>query len=175
MRRVLIGLALVLAAIPASAQTSAKNIANCGNKNADISIAACTAMLQAKPAMSMEYRQGAYFTRGNAYDGKGLEDLAIADFTSAMALKPDPETLANLYLARGFASYHKSLFAQSIADFSKMIVLKPDYADVYKLRGGAYELSGQLDKAIADYRTALKLEPDAKAVKDALSRLGVAP
>jgi tetratricopeptide (TPR) repeat protein len=174
MRRVLIGLALVLTAVPAGAQTIAKNIANCGNDNVDISIAACTAILRAKP-ISTDWLLAAYFGRGLSYRDKGLQDLAIADFTSAIALKPKLQTLANLHSGIAMAYISKHLYAESIASSSKVIELKPDDAAGYQLRGYAYELSGQRDKAIADYRIALKFNPDAENVKQALTRLGVAP
>jgi lipoprotein NlpI len=175
MRRALIGLIAVLAAMPAWAQTRDEYIANCESKDVDLSIRGCTGMLQLKPQMTPEFRLAAYFTRAMRYHGKGLEDQAIADFTNAMTLKPGHDTLANLYSGRGMAYYAKSLFVQSIADFSQTIALKPDYADAYKMRGSAYQMKGELDSAIADYRAALKLDPDAQSVKDVLKRLGAAP
>jgi tetratricopeptide (TPR) repeat protein len=175
MRQFLIGLALVLAAMPAGAQTVDKNLSNCESKDIELSISGCSAMLQAKPAMIPKFRLAAYMTRGLRYHDKGLEEQAIADFTNAMALKPSADTLATLHAARGMAYYAKNLYPQSIADFSETIALKPDYADAYKLRGGAYQMNGQLDNAVADYRAALKLEPDAQAVKDVLKRLGAKP
>jgi len=176
MRRVLIGLALVLAAMPAGAQTAEKNIAKCDSENLDISIAGCTAMIQAKPAMSAEWQLAAHYNRGLGYAKKGLQDLAIADFTSAIALKPRPETLANLHGAIGLAYFHKQLYAECIVYASMMIELQPNKdAAGYRVRGYAYELSGERDKAIADYRMALKFDPDAENLKAALSRLGVTP
>jgi tetratricopeptide (TPR) repeat protein len=175
MRRALIGLALMLAAMPAGAQIAGKTIDNCGNKNVDISIAACTAMLTAKPVMSTDWRLAAYYARGQSYSEKGLEDRAIADFTSAMALRPELQTLVNLQGSISMSYIRKHLYAESIASSSKMIELKPDDADGYQLRGYAYELDGQRDQAIADYRTTLKFHPDAENVKQALTRLGVTP
>ena len=166
---------MVLAAVPASAQTVDKFTSNCESKDIDLSISGCSAMLQAKPAMTPKFRLAAYMTRGLGYHNKGLEDQAIADFTSAVALKPGVDTLATLLSARGMAYYGKTLYPQSIADFSETITLKPDYADAYKMRGSAYQMNGQLDNAIADYRAALKLDPDAQGVKDVLKRLGAEP
>ena len=176
MRRALIGMTLVLVAMSANAQTIEKNIAKCGNENANVSISACTAMLQAKPAMSSERRLAAYYGRGSAYlFAKKDYDRAIADFTNAIALKPDTEILSHLHAGIGMAYSHKQLFAESIASASKAIELKPDESIGYRVRGYAYELSGQRDKAIADYRMALKFDPDAENLKAALIRLGVTP
>jgi lipoprotein NlpI len=143
MRRFLIGLALVLAATPACAQTVDEYISNCESKDIDLSISGCSAMLQVKPAMAPKFRVAAYMTRGMNYHNKGLEDQAIADFTNAMALKPGVDTLAILHTARGMAYYGKKLYPQSIADFSETIALKPDYADAYKTRGSAYQMNGR--------------------------------
>jgi tetratricopeptide (TPR) repeat protein len=175
MRSILIGMALVLVATSASAQTIEKNIAKCESENVAIRISGCTAMLRAKPAMSSEWRLAAYFRRGNAYlfDKKDY-DRAIADFTNALALEPDTET-SHLHAGIGMAYLHKQLFAESIASASKAIELKPDESTGYRVRGYAYESSGQRDKAIADYRMALKFEPEAENLKAALIRLGVTP
>ena len=166
MRRNAIGLMVVLAAMPARAQTADENIADCRSKDVDVSISGCTGMLQMTP----DLRLAAYFMRGMDYHSKGLDDRAIADFTDAMALKPSDETLAKLHSGRAMAYYAKALFAESIADFSQAIAIEPGYADAYKYRGSAYQMNGQLDSAIADYRTALKLDPGAQNVKDALER-----
>jgi tetratricopeptide (TPR) repeat protein len=175
MRRVLIGLALVLAAMPARAETMDKKMIRCGSENAKISISGCTAVLQAKPAAPDHWRLAAYIYRGKSYQGKGLEELAFADFTSALALNPDTDGLIGLHAAISLYYYKKNLFAECIASASKVIALEPDMAMGYRLRGSAYEQTGERDKAIADYRIALKIDPDAENLKAALSRLGVPP
>jgi tetratricopeptide (TPR) repeat protein len=128
MRHVLIGLALVLAAMPASAQTMDKNMVKCGSENVKTSISGCTAVLQAKPAMSAEWRIVAYIYRGQSYQKKGHEELAFADFNDALALNPDAEALTGLHAAIGLYYYNKPLFAECISSASKVIALKPDMA-----------------------------------------------
>ncbi|HKB96222.1 MAG TPA: hypothetical protein VKB94_05190, partial [Rhizomicrobium sp.] len=49
------------------------------------------------------------------------------------------------------------------------------YASAYSHRAGTYEHKGVIDAAIADYRAALKLDPDMQSAKDALKRLGAMP
>jgi lipoprotein NlpI len=177
MRHILIALILVLAMVPARAQDTEENVANCGNTHDDeLIISGCTGLLQAKPEISTDWQIIAYFGRGNAYSHKGLQDLAIADFTNAIALKPDDTTiLAHLHGAIGLAYYRKHLYAESITNISTMITLKPDEGIGYVRRGSAYELSGQRDKAIADYRMALKFYPNDRILKTSLTRLGVNP
>ena len=175
MSRSFIVLVLLIAATPARAQVTAKNISDCESNDTDVSIAACTTMLQARPEMLLDYREAAYMHRAFAYSMKGFEDLAIADLTKAIALKPDLDTLATLYLARGRSYYNKSSLQPSHRRFDADDCAEPRYADAYKMRASAYQMKGQLNYAIADYREALKLDPDAQAVKDVLKRLGATP
>ena len=172
MRGGLIALALMLATVSAGAAQDDTD--DCGDDNFDVSIDACTAILRSKQAIP-EWRLAAYFSRGLSYLDKGLQDRAIADFNSAIALKPKLETLANLHggIAKAYLSKHS--YAESIASSSKMIALQPGSSTGYRLRGYAYELSEQRDKAVADYRAALKLDPGAENLKQALVRLGAAP
>ena len=69
----------------------------------------------------------------------------------------------------------KNISSECIASASKAIAIAPNMAMGYRLRGCAYEETEQSDKAIADYRIALKIDPDAENLKAALSRLGVTP
>jgi lipoprotein NlpI len=96
MRRVLIGLILVLAAMPAWAQTRDEYIANCESKDVDLSLRGCTGMLQLKPQMTPEFRLAAYFSRAMRYHSKGLEDQAIADYRTALKLDPDAQSVKDV-------------------------------------------------------------------------------
>jgi lipoprotein NlpI len=110
---ILIGLALSFIALPVSAQTRDQNVAQCDRPDPDASIAGCTALIQSGQETSAVLA-AAYYNRGNAYDGKGLHDQAIADFTQAIAIKPD---LAQAYYNRGVAYEGKRLRDLAIADF----------------------------------------------------------
>jgi tetratricopeptide (TPR) repeat protein len=177
MRRFLIGLALVLVAMPVEAQiVTEKADANCSSDDVDVSISACTAILRSKTTMSDLFRLAAYYRRGLSYSKKGLQDRAIADFKNAIALKPAPETLVNLHGAIAMAYYREQHFAECIAVATQVIAMQPNGAAIgYRLRGTAYEFSEQPDKAIDDYRAALKFDPDSPNLKAALSRLGATP
>jgi tetratricopeptide (TPR) repeat protein len=63
----------------------------------------------------------------------------------------------------------------ALADFDKAIGIDPELAGAYADRGHAYELKGDRDKAIADYRKSLSLKSrqtyDDKAKADALQHL----
>jgi tetratricopeptide (TPR) repeat protein len=123
----------------------------------------------------------AYTNRGLAYYGKGLDDLAIADFDRAIALAPDASAGSNdsgnafAYNDRGLAYARKGLTDKAVADYSQAIAFEPRYAKAYFNRGLAYEKTGHRDMALADYRTATTIEPDNTRMKAALDRLAGAP
>jgi tetratricopeptide (TPR) repeat protein len=67
-----------------------------------------------------------YSNRGIAYANNGEYDRAIADFTQAIALKPD---FALAYSNRGNAYANKGEYDRAIADYTQAIKLNPNVAD----------------------------------------------
>ena len=98
-----------------------------------------------------------YFTWGYTKYNLGDYKGAIADYDSAIRLKPD---LAAVYYNRGIAKYKLGQHFAAIADYDTAIRLKPDYANTYYNRGIAKYKLGQHFAAIADYDTAIRLKPD---------------
>ena len=99
----------------------------------------------------------------NAYNNQGMAkaaiadfDGAIADFTQALALKPD---YAVAFYNRGIAKKARGDIDGAIADYTTAIALKPDYAFTYNNRGNEKALIGDLDGAVADYTKAIALQP----------------
>jgi len=172
MRRILIGLALVLVALPAWAQTQ-EQIDWCNSPTAtdDQTIEGCTAQIQSGQQttnnLTVEYNN-----RGFAYFNKGQYDQAMADFNTAIGLNPNN---FRSYTNRGAVYFHQGLYDQAIAEDNKAIALQPDFADAYFNRGGVYEKQGQRDQAITDYLTSLRLNPGDDDTINALKRLGVTP
>ncbi len=68
-----------------------------------------------------------YNNRGNAWDGKGDYDRAIADYTKAIEIDPK---YANAYYSRGIAWGKKGNSDRAIADYTKAIEIDPKYADL---------------------------------------------
>jgi len=116
----------------------------------------------------------AYGQRGLVYNQKKDYERAIADLTRFIVLNPGRQYLANAYIARATAYGANDRFDPEIADLTEAIALRPDYALLFKARGSTYELNGQRDMAIADYRAVLRIDP-ADQEKDALKRLNAAP
>jgi tetratricopeptide (TPR) repeat protein len=102
-------------------------------------------------------KQVAFGERGYAYQLKGDNDRAIADYTAGIELN------ANNYVAftsRCSAYFAKGDLDRAIADCSQAIALRPNYKDAYFDRGQAYDGKGELDHAIADYDRAIALDPN---------------
>ena len=143
----------------------------CRSADLDVSIKACTDEIQSGREAPADVAM-AYNIRGHDYVAKGLYDLGIADFNSAIAIKPD---VAHAYNTRGRAEAAKGDYDLAITDYTKALTLDPKFAEIPYLRAAAYEHKGKRDLAVADYRAALKLKPDMKEARDGLARLGANP
>lgn len=89
---------------------------------------------------------------------------AIADFSSAIKLKPD---LVEAYLSRGVAHSLTKNPKAAIADYTKALKLKPTRADAYLNRADDLFVLGDKAKAIADLKQAKTLFTKAGDVKNA--------
>ncbi len=99
-----------------------------------------------------------YLKRGEDLAGVHHYDRAIADYTTAIQLKPD---YAEAYNNRGFAYYLKGNEERAIADYTRAIELRPNYPKAYNSRGVVYLAGGYgRAKAIADFDRAIALKPD---------------
>jgi len=81
-------------------------------------------------------------------------DLAIADFTKIIQLKPE---YPSAYHFRGAAYVKIDEYDLAIADFTKVIELKPQSPDGYLWRGGVYAKQGEYHKAMKDILKAQSL------------------
>lgn len=70
------------------------------------------------------------------------------------------------YDKRGVAYLKKEDYDRAIADFTMFIQLNPNLADAYDHRGTAYGQKGELDRAIADFDRAIQLNPRLKSAHD---------
>lgn len=110
----------------------------------------------AKSAADAEF----YLKRGEDYSGARDYDRAIADYNTAIELKPN---YAEAYNDRGFAYYLKGNpdYKRAIADYSRAIELRPDYPKAYNNRGVAYMAGGYgAAKSVPDFDRAIELKPD---------------
>lgn len=84
-------------------------------------------------------------------------DLALADYTAALALQP-ASVVALLGRATTYESAEK--YDLAIADIDAVIAIRPLFVDIYGERARLHILQGQYDKARADLRTALSILPE---------------
>jgi tetratricopeptide (TPR) repeat protein len=99
-----------------------------------------------------------YLKRGEELSGARQYDRAIADYTTAIQLKPD---YAEAYNDRGFAYYLRGDAERAIADFTRAIELRPNYPKAYNSRGVVYMANGYgVEKSVPDFDRAIALKPD---------------
>lgn len=117
-------------------------------------------------------------SRGNAHKQKRQNDAAMRDYDAALAINPRYQ----------FALYNRGLlhgelqrWALAEQDFGRVIEGNKAYAYAYVRHAEALEKLGQRDRAIADYREALKGAPSSPNATEAfriararLQELGVA-
>jgi tetratricopeptide (TPR) repeat protein len=113
--------------------------------------------------LSGEDRAYALTSLANIHDDRGESDLALADYTQAIATKPDYYWA---YYNRGVLYAKQTAYTKAFADYDKAIALKPDYAPVYQARANAYDDNGQFEKAMADYDKAISLRGNEPTVYD---------
>jgi lipoprotein NlpI len=97
------------------------------------------------------------YLRGNVYLTGGSNDLAVAQYSNAIAGKPD---FSLAYYGRGNAYEAEANDESAIADYSKALELQPDMAQTLNNRGNIYVKKGNDDKALADFDKAISLKPN---------------
>src|ERR1700761_9375824 len=115
MRALLFGLAFASIGLPALAQTQQQHDW-CFSPSAtdDQTIEGCSAVIGSPTEATNQ--AGAWRNRGLSHDNKGLYDQAIADFTHAIAIKPD---FAEAFISRGVSYAHKREYDTAIGNFTQ--------------------------------------------------------
>lgn len=94
--------------------------------------------------------------RANYRRDQGRIEEALADYNSAISLKPD----AALFNSRAKLYFNQENYNQALIDYNKAIELDSESGEYYINRGAVFALSGALDKALADFNKGLTLTPD---------------
>ena len=100
----------------------------------------------------------AHYNRGVAYFAMQQYDKALADYTAAIEID------TKMDVAYGNRCLTRVLLGRELAkasdDCDKAIELNPNGQNLYNVRGFVNLKLGRNDQALADYNTALKLDPN---------------
>ena len=103
-------------------------------------------------------------------------DLAIAGCTRIIQTQHETkQLLAYAYNNRAWAYHALGKEQDGLRDVNMALLLEPKNAAIIETRAEIYEKLKERDKAIADYREALKLDPKMTQASDGLKRLGATP
>lgn len=109
-----------------------------------------------------------YVARGRAYAAAGMSRQAIADYETALRMKPDPSGVfssadrrfyANIHLGLGCAYGDLGLRDEAIRAFDDAIRLDAAYDRAYYDRDLQHQLKGDLKKALEDYDQSIAISP----------------
>ncbi|MFN8372113.1 MAG: tetratricopeptide repeat protein [Anaerolineae bacterium] len=92
--------------------------------------------------------------RGVALLSLGKAELAIADFSKALELRPTPDT----YINRAIAYRDEGEFDLSIADCDEALRLRPQDISVHYEKAVTYRESGEYADAIASFKTVMAVD-----------------
>jgi tetratricopeptide (TPR) repeat protein len=86
----------------------------------------------------------------------GFSDGALQDFDKALRLDPNR---GSAYSGRGQFYLRNEDYRSALADFNRAVelALTPDYV---MLRARTFELSGELDRSLADYENLARRDPE---------------
>lgn len=147
---------LVLLAAPlSSVRAESSDLATCRTaREPERGIEACSRVIA--EAGAPRVLAEALVSRGRLYGRTRNRDLALADYTQAIALEPDNPSA---YKVRGGAYAGAQDFEGALADYGEAIRLDAQDADAYRARGDVRVRQRQYDEALADYAAAIRLKP----------------
>lgn len=156
-RRLMFALAAALFnALPAAAAGARERCLAESEIDVDMRISACNALLEISDIAEDE--QGAAFAnRAAAYLAKQNYGLALDDYDSAMATRPnDADVLRGRCRARAVLKRDLEL---ALADCNRALEIQPNEARVLGSRALVYLRLALDETAIADYSAALEVQP----------------
>ena len=108
--------------------------------------------------------------------GSPHPEIAIKGCTALIQTpKQTDQILVFAYNDRAWAYHTLGKNQDALRDVNMALLLAPKNAAVIETRAEIYEKLKERDKAIADYREALKLDPKMKEAGAGLKRLGAKP
>jgi hypothetical protein len=97
-----------------------------------------------------------YFSQGDAESDRGLCDQAIANYTRAIARKPDH---AQAYNNRAYTHIMRQEYALALPDLDRAIQIRPNYVNALMNRADIHNFYYAIDyaSALADYDRVIQL------------------
>lgn len=117
----------------------------------DPAIADLSEAIRLKPDMAH-----AYCNRAAAYMEKSDYEKALSDFAAGIKLDSD---VLFCYFARADLYFRKDDYQSAANDLTEALRLNPAFGDALVKRGEAFEHLGEREKALADYQSALAIQP----------------
>jgi tetratricopeptide (TPR) repeat protein len=156
MNRLLVCSLFLALGTDASGTAGTTDAALCSAAKGDVRVASCTRLID-QGVLDATNRAGVFYDRAVGYTQLGATDLAIADYSEALRLKPDLTQALN---NRGalFRSMGKS--SQAVADFNAVIHLQPDGPNAFINRGIIFGETGDYGDAVRDFSEAVRLAPN---------------
>jgi tetratricopeptide (TPR) repeat protein len=100
---------------------------------------------------TMAQNANVFYRRAKAYDAVGKRELAIADFSTTIRLKPaDQSMLYSAYRWRGTEAFALKRYDEALADFSALLQLSPQDSDAMMRRTYVHFAQGKYATAVAD-------------------------
>lgn len=106
----------------------------------------------------MNMNEETFCRQGNEYASKGLYEMAISQFSKAIAIN---SSCAEAFTGRGliYCLHIQDLYEEALSDFSRAIELNPKDPVPYHGRGMIYYIKGLYDLALLDFTSVLELNP----------------
>ena len=97
-----------------------------------------------------------YNSRGDAFVGRSMLEAALADFTQAIALRPD---YADAYANRAGVYFAERRFDPALADYTAALQIEPTEPSHYVGRAQVYYYLKRYDASVADLKSAELYSP----------------
>ncbi len=97
-----------------------------------------------------------YRNRANYRRDQGRIEEALADYNSAISLKPD----GALYNSRAKLYFNQQNYQPALIDYNKAIAFDSTEGEYFVNRGAVYALTGNMQPALNDFNKGLELSPN---------------